>query len=199
MESIGRNITEEEFESVEQNISTEKEKGSGKGKLPENKLTTEAAVSFQKPIVDSTFTRTTTISETLQIQTSCNLIETDDSLENEKTIDVQDDLDVSDQQANISKDDITFEGTDNDGDENKSIWAKESSQDGEMLVVVVEECHENDENLKLQTEEETISAASTPNAYGKHEIDFIKSKIIYMQYIVQNAQSNTLFHIFNNI
>ena len=96
----------------------------------------------------------------------------------EKTIDVQDDLDVSDQQANISKDDITFEGTDNDGDENKSIWAKESSQDGEMLVVVVEECHENDENLKLQTEEETISAASTPNAYGKREIDFIKSKVI---------------------
>ena len=180
MESIGRNITEEEFESVEQNISTEKEKGSGKGKLPENKLTTEAAVSFQKPIVDSTFTRTTTISETLQIQSSCNLIETDDSLENEKTIDVQDDLDVSDQQANISKDDITFEGTDNDGDENKSIWAKESSQDGEMLVVVVEECHENDENSKLQTEEETISAASTPNAYGKREIDFIKSKIILM-------------------
>ena len=174
MESIGKNITDEEFESVEQNISTEKEKGSGKGKLPENKLTTEAAVSFQKPIVDSTFTRTTTISKTLQIQSSCNLIEKDESLQNEKIVEVQDDLDLSDKQSHLSKDDTTFEGTDNDGDENKSKWTQPNTQDEEMLVVVVE-CHENEEQLKLQTEEETISAASTPNAYGKYEINFIES------------------------
>ena len=178
MESIGKNITDEEFESVEQNISTEEEKGSGKGKLPENKLTTEAAVSFQKAIVDSTFTRTTTISKTLQIQSSCNLIETDESLQNEKIVEVQDDLDLSDKQSHLSKDDTTFEGTDNDGDENKSKWTQPNTQDEEMLVVVVEECHENEEQLKLQTEEETISAASTPNAYGKYEINFIEFKII---------------------
>ena len=180
MESIGKNISEEEFESVEQNISTEEEKGSGKGKLPENKLTTEAAVSFQKPIVDSTFTRTTTISKTLQIQTSSNLIETDDSLKDEKILEVRVDLDISDQQTHLSKDDITYKGTDNDDDENKSKWAQESTKDEEMLVVVVEECHENDEHLKLQTEEETISAASTPDAYGKREIYLRKLKIILM-------------------
>ena len=178
MESIEENIPEEQFETVEQNISTEEEKGSGKGKLPETKSTTAAAVSFQKPIVDSTLTRTPTISKTLQIQTSCNLTETDESLDCEKIIEVQDNLDSSDQQTNLSKDDITFKGNDNDDEENEGKFGQENMHDGEMLVVVVGECHANVEQLKLQNEEETISAASTPNAYGKYKISFTNNKII---------------------
>ena len=169
MDSMEKSNPEEEFEPVEQNVSTEEEKGSGKGKLPENKLTT-AAVSFQKAIVDSALTRTPTNSETLQIQISDNLIEKNDSQENEQVIKAQDNLDVIDQQTHLSKDVIIFEGTDNIDKENTTKWESQNLQEEEMLVVVVEECPANDEQLQLQIEEETISAASTPNAQGKKMI-----------------------------
>ena len=163
---MAKSNPEEEFEPVEQNVSTEEEKGSGKGKLPENKLTT-AAVSFQKAIVDSALTRTPTISETLQIQTSDNLIEKNESQQNDQVIKAQDNLD---QQSNLSKDVIIFNGTDSVDKENNTKWESQNLQEEELLVVVVEECPANDEQLQLQIEEETISAASTPNAQGKKMI-----------------------------
>ena len=163
---MAKSNPEEEFELVEQNVSTEEEKGSGKGKLPENKLTT-AAVSFQKAIVDSALTRTPTISETLQIQTSDNLIEKNESQQNDQVIKAQDNLD---QQSNLSKDVIIFNGTDSVDKENNTKWESQNLQEEELLVVVVEECPANDEQLQLQIEEETISAASTPNAQGKKMI-----------------------------
>ena len=163
---MAKSNPEEEFEPVEQNVSTEEEKGSGKGKLPENKLTT-AAVSFQKAIVDSALTRTPTISETLQIQTSDNLIEKNESQQNDQVIKAQDNLD---QQSNLSKDVIIFDGTDSVDKENNTKWESQNLQEEELLVVVVEECPANDEQLQLQIEEETISAASTPNAQGKKMI-----------------------------
>ena len=171
MDSIAKNNSEEQFEPVEQNVSTEEEKGSGKGKLPENQLTTTPAVSFQKAIVDSAFTRTPTISKTLQIQTSDNTSEKDESQEQEEIIKAhKDNSDSTDQQTNLSKDDTAFKTTiygDGD-DENNTKWEEASLQEEEMLVVVVEECSTNDDQLKLQIEEETISAASTPNPYGKN-------------------------------
>ena len=163
---MAKSNPEEEFEPVEQNVSTEEEKGSGKGKLPENKLTT-AAVSFQKAIVDSALTRTPTNSETLQIQTSDNLIEKNESQQNDQVIKAQDNLD---QQSNLSKDVIIFDGTDSVDKENNTKWESQNLQEEELLVVVVEECPANDEQLQLQIEEETISAASTPNAQGKKMI-----------------------------
>ena len=163
---MAKSNPEEEFEPVEQNVSTEEEKGSGKGKLPENKLTT-AAVSFQKAIVDSALTRTPTNSETLQIQTSDNLIEKNESQQNDQVIKAQDNLD---QQSNLSKDVIIFNGTDSVDKENNTKWESQNLQEEELLVVVVEECPANDEQLQLQIEEETISAASTPNAQGKKMI-----------------------------
>ena len=152
MESIEKNISEEPVEPVECNISNEEEKGSGKGKLPENQLTTTPAVSFQKAIVDSTSTRTPTISKILQY---CdNTSEKDESQEINK---VQ--QEISDQQNLLN--DSNKSDTDKDTD-----W-EQSLQDEELLVVVVEECN-NDDQLTLQIEEETISAASTPNVYGKN-------------------------------
>ena len=152
MESIEKNISEEPVEPVECNISNEEEKGSGKGKLPENQLTTTPAVSFQKAIVDSTSTRTPTISKILQY---CdNTSEKDESQEINK---VQ--QEISDQQNLLN--DSNKSDTDNE-----TNW-EQSLQDEELLVVVVEECN-NDDQLTLQIEEETISAASTPNVYGKN-------------------------------
>jgi hypothetical protein len=152
MESIEKNISEEPVEPVECNISNEEEKGSGKGKLPENQLTTTPAVSFQKAIVDSTSTRTPTISKILQY---CdNTSEKDESQEINK---VQ--QEISDQQ-NLLNDS-------NESDTEKDTDWQQSLQDEELLVVVVEECN-NDDQLTLQIEEETISAASTPNVYGKN-------------------------------
>jgi hypothetical protein len=152
MESIEKNISEEPVEPVECNISNEEEKGSGKGKLPENQLTTTPAVSFQKAIVDSTSTRTPTISKILQY---CdNTSEKDESQEINK---VQ--QEISDQQ-NLLNDS-------NKSDTDKDTNWEQSLQDEELLVVVVEECS-NDDQLTLQIEEETISAASTPNVYGKN-------------------------------
>ena len=166
MESIEKNNFEEQFEPVEQNVSTEEEKGSGKGKLPENQLTTIPAVSFQKAIVDSAFTRTPTITKSLQIH--CDYTsEKDESQEHEVIIKEQDNSDLTDQQANLSKDDFALKETINCDDENSTRWEQGSLQEEEMLVVVVEECSTNEEQLKLQIEEETISAASTPNPYGK--------------------------------
>jgi len=152
MESIEKNISEEPVEPVEHNVSNEEEKGSGKGKLPENQLTTTPAVSFQKAIVDSTSTRTPTISKILQY---CdNTSEKDESQEINK---VQ--QEISDQQ-NLLNDS-------NKGDSQKETKWEQNLQDEELLVVVVEECN-NDDQLKLQIEEETISAASTPNIYGNN-------------------------------
>ena len=153
MESIEKNISEEPVEPVVHNISNEEEKGSGKGKLPENQLTTTPAVSFQKAIVDSTSTRTPTISKILQY---CdNTSEKDESLEINK---VQ--QDISDQE-NILNDSCKSDS------QNDTNW-DENLQEEELLVVVVDECN-NDDQLKLQIEEETISATSTPNVYGNYK------------------------------
>ena len=153
MESIEKNISEEPVEPIEHNISNEEEKGSGKGKLPVNQLTTTPAVSFQKAIVGSTSTRTPTISKILQY---CdNTSEKDESLEINK---VQ--QDISDQE-NILNDSCK-------SDSQKDTKWDEHLHEEELLVVVVDECN-NDDQLKLQIEEETISATSTPNVYGNYK------------------------------
>ena len=152
MESIAKTISVEPAEPLEQDISKEEEKGSGKGKLPENQLTTTPAVSFQKAIVDSTSTRTPTISKTLQY---CdNTSENDESQETNKV------QEISDQQN-------AFNSSNKTDDHSENTKWESDLQEEELLVVVVEECN-NDDQLKLQIEEETISAASTPNAYGNN-------------------------------
>ena len=167
MDSIAKNNSEEQFEPVEQNVSTEEEKGSGKGKLPENQLTTTPAVSFQKAIVDSAFTRTPTISKTLQIQTSDNTSEKDESTQ--VTNKVLEDI-VADQSHYL----LIDQNKTNSIDQQHITWEPHSQEDEELLVVVVEEYNEEEDQVRLNIEEETISAATTPNEYGNSNYDILQ-------------------------
>ena len=172
MDSINEQTSEEINETSEKKISNKKEKGSGKGKLPENQLTTLPTVSFQNLIVDSNLTRTPTIYKTLQYNNSCdNKSENNESTTHEAHNEVQGEG-ISDQQKEPK---TGFVG-DGENSETTNIsdpvnW-HQTIQNEELLVVVVEECNDEDP-LRLNIEEDTISAATTPNAYGNHDVPLI--------------------------
>ena len=123
MESIEKNISEEPVEPGVHNISNEEEKGSGKGKLPENQLTTTPAVSFQKAIVDSTSTRTPTISKILQYCDNTSEKDESQEINNEKQEEISD-------QQNLLNDSSK-------SDSEKDTKWEQNLQDDELLVVVM--------------------------------------------------------------
>ena len=169
MDSINEQTSEEINETSEKKISNKKEKGSGKGKLPENQLTTLPTVSFQNLIVDSNLTRTPTIYKTLQYNNSCdNKSENNESTTHEAHNEVQGE-DISGQQ----KEPKNAFAEDGDNGETTNVsdpinW-NQTLQDEELLVVVVEE-YNDDDQLRLNIEEDTISAATTPNADGNDNV-----------------------------
>ena len=172
MDSINEQTSEEINETSEKKISNKKEKGSGKGKLPVNQLTTLPTVSFQNLIVDSNLTRTPTIFKTLQYNNSCdNESENNESTTHEAHNEVQKE-DISDQQKEPKT--AFVEDGDNSETTNTSepVHWHRTLQNEELLVVVVEECNDEDP-LRLNIEEDTISAATTPNAYGNHNVPLI--------------------------
>ena len=172
MDSINEETSEQINETSEKKISNKKEKGSGKGKLPENQLTTLPTVSFQNLIVDSNLTRTPTIYKTLQYNNSCdNKSENNESTTHEAHNEVQGEG-ISDHQREPKTAFVE------DGDDSQTTnisdpinW-NQTLQNEEMLVVVVEECNDDDQ-LRLNIEEDTISAATTPNADGNDILPFI--------------------------
>ena len=179
MDSINEQTSEEINETSEKKISNKKEKGSGKGKLPVNQLTTLPTVSFQNLIVDSNLTRTPTIFKTLQYNNSCdNKSENNESTTHEAHNEVQGE-DFSDEQkepkTGFVEDGVNSETTNISDPVN---W-NQTLQNEELLVVVVEECNDEDP-LRLNIEEDTISAATTPNAYGNDNVPIIiKYKCIF--------------------
>ena len=172
MDSINEQTSDEINETSKKKISNKKEKGSGKGKLPENQLTTLPTVSFQNLIVDSNLTRTPTIYKTLQYNNSCdNKSENNESTTHEAHNEVQGE-DISGQQ----KEPKTAFAEDGDNGETTNVsdplnW-NQTLQNEELLVVVVEE-YNDDDQLRLNIEEDTISAATTPNPYGNDNVPLI--------------------------
>ena len=148
---IIKNSSGDPVETLQKNISKEEEKGSGKGKLPEHQPTRPTTVSFQKAIVTLTSTKTPTITKTLEC---CDNV----SENNESQQETTNAHEISDQQ-NPSND---SDKNDNEPDTN---W-EATLQEEELVVVVVEERNDDTDHLKLQIEEDTISAAPTPTAYG---------------------------------
>ena len=148
---IIKNSSGDPLETLQKNVSKEEEKGSGKGKLPEHQPTRPTTVSFQTAIVTSNSISTPTITKTL---TYCDNLSK--NTESQETTNVHD---VSDHQ-NLHKNDSDR----NENEEDSENW-ESSIQDEELVVVVVDDCN-NADPISLHIEEDTISAATTPIAYG---------------------------------